>query len=36
MTKIHEHPFNSLFSHDAFLKEYDAMGPRLAAFCEGL
>ena len=28
--------FTSLFGHDAFLKEYDAMGPKLAAFCEGL
>ena len=28
--------FTSLFGHDAFLKEYDAMGPRLATFCEGL
>lgn len=28
--------FTSLFGHDAFLKEYDAMGPRLAEFCEGL
>lgn len=28
--------FTSLFGHDAFLKEYDAMGPRLASFCEGL
>lgn len=26
----------SLFGHDAFLKEYDAMGPRIAAFAEGL
>lgn len=28
--------FTSLYGHDAFLKEYDAMDPRLAAFCEGL
>ena len=28
--------FTSLFGHDAFLKEYDAMGPKLATFCEGL
>ena len=28
--------FTSLFGHDAFLKEYDAMGPKLAEFCEGL
>ncbi len=25
--------FTSLFGHDAFLKEYDAMGPRIEAFC---
>ena len=25
--------FTSLFGHDAFLKEYDAMSPRLAEFC---
>ena len=25
--------FTSLFGHDAFLKEYDAMGPKLAEFC---
>ena len=28
--------FTSLFGHDAFLKEYDAMGPKLAEFCERL
>ncbi len=28
--------FTSLFGHDAFLKEYDAMGPKLAEFCAGL
>ncbi len=28
--------FTSLYGHDAFLKEYDAMGPRLAEFCGGL
>jgi len=28
--------FTSLFGHDAFLKEYDAMGPKLTTFCEGL
>ena len=28
--------FTSLFGHDAFLKEYDAMGPRLEQFCAGL
>ena len=28
--------FTSLFGHDAFLKEYDAMDPRLCAFCKGL
>ena len=28
--------FTSLFGHDAFLKEYDAMSPRLAEFCGGL
>lgn len=28
--------FTSLFGHDAFLKEYDMIGPRLAEFCEGL
>ncbi len=28
--------FTSLYGHDAFLKEYDAMAPRLAKFCEGL
>ncbi|WP_409432817.1 homoserine O-succinyltransferase [Litorimonas sp. RW-G-Af-16] len=28
--------FTSLYGHDAFLKEYDAMGPRLAEFCESL
>lgn len=28
--------FTSLFGHDAFLKEYDAMGPRIEAFCAGL
>ena len=28
--------FTSLFGHDAFLKEYDAMGSKLAEFCEGL
>jgi len=26
--------FTSLFGHDAFLKEYDVMGPRLAEFCK--
>ena len=25
--------FTSLFGHDAFLKEYDAMSPRLEEFC---
>ena len=25
--------FTSLYGHDAFLKEYDAMSPRLAEFC---
>jgi homoserine O-acetyltransferase len=25
--------FTSLYGHDAFLKEYDAMDPRLAEFC---
>ena len=28
--------FTSLYGHDAFLKEYDAMSPRLAEFCGGL
>lgn len=28
--------FTSLYGHDAFLKEYDAMAPRLAAFCKTL
>lgn len=28
--------FTSLYGHDAFLKEYDAMAPRLAAFCKAL
>ncbi len=28
--------FTSLYGHDAFLKEYDAMEPRLSAFCKGL
>lgn len=28
--------FTSLYGHDAFLKEYDAMDPRLAEFCSGL
>lgn len=28
--------FTSLYGHDAFLKEYDAMSPRLEAFCKGL
>ena len=28
--------FTSLYGHDAFLKEYDAMDPRLAEFCKGL
>ena len=28
--------FTSLYGHDAFLKEYDAMAPRLAEFCGGL
>ena len=28
--------FTSLFGHDAFLKEYDAMDPRLSEFCKGL
>ena len=28
--------FTSLYGHDAFLKEYDAMGPRLAEFCAQL
>ena len=28
--------FTSLFGHDAFLKEYDMIGPRLEVFCEGL
>ncbi|MGB0907661.1 MAG: homoserine O-succinyltransferase MetX [Maricaulaceae bacterium] len=26
--------FTSLFGHDAFLKEYDAMAPRLEVFCQ--
>lgn len=28
--------FTSLFGHDAFLKEYDMIGPRLAEFCEAI
>jgi len=28
--------FTSLYGHDAFLKEYDAMSPRLAEFCGGV
>ena len=28
--------FTSLYGHDAFLKEYDAMEPRLNEFCKGL
>ena len=28
--------FTSLYGHDAFLKEYDAMAPRLTKFCEAL
>jgi len=28
--------FTSLYGHDAFLKEYDAMNPRLEEFCKGL
>lgn len=28
--------FTSLYGHDAFLKEYDAMTPRLSEFCGGL
>ena len=28
--------FTSLFGHDAFLKEYDTIGPELAKFCERL
>ncbi len=28
--------FTSLFGHDAFLKEYDMMAPRLEAFCKDL
>lgn len=28
--------FTSLYGHDAFLKEYDAMSPKLAAFCKAL
>ena len=28
--------FTSLYGHDAFLKEYDAMSPRLTDFCGGL
>lgn len=28
--------FTSLFGHDAFLKEYDMMGPRLEEFCKAL
>lgn len=28
--------FTSLYGHDAFLKEYDAMDPRLVEFCGGL
>ena len=28
--------FTSLYGHDAFLKEYDAMAPRLLKFCQSL
>ena len=28
--------FTSLYGHDAFLKEYDMIGPRLEDFCKGL
>lgn len=28
--------FTSLYGHDAFLKEYDAMDPRMSEFCKGL
>ncbi len=28
--------FTSLFGHDAFLKEYDAMSPKLSGFCKEL
>ena len=28
--------FTSLYGHDAFLKEYDAMAPRLLQFCQSL
>jgi len=28
--------FTSLYGHDAFLKEYDAMDPRLSVFCQNL
>jgi len=28
--------FTSLYGHDAFLKEYDAMSPRFSEFCGGL
>ena len=28
--------FTSLFGHDAFLKEFDMMTPRLAEFCKSL
>ncbi len=28
--------FTSLFGHDAFLKEYDRMAPRISDFCKGL
>lgn len=28
--------FTSLFGHDAFLKEYAAMGPRIAQFCKDI
>jgi len=28
--------FTSLYGHDAFLKEYDAMDPRISAFCQAL
>lgn len=28
--------FTSLYGHDAFLKEYDMIGPRLSEFCEEL
>jgi len=28
--------FTSLYGHDAFLKEYDAMAPRITRFCNEL